>query len=331
VNRKGIVLSGTVILDIVHMVDHWPEQESVAFVSRSEYGAGGPPHNAAAGLMRLGADFPVTLQGVVGDDAYGAIFCEQARSYGLSDQHIRRLPNSVTSHTQVMTTIGTGRRTFFHQPGVNAVLAPDMLLPTSDAAKIFYLGSPGIAKNMDDHGHWADVLRAAKARGFITALEMVPLETSILQKHVPQLLPLVDYFVVNDHEAASVTGMSVTNDKAFDWDRATQACHMLLDRGVAKLAAIHHPDGAVAVGRTQGVAKAHAVNIRPDEIIGTVGAGDAFFAGVLFGLHEDWPLDQCLALGNATAATSLFSPTTSASIRPWKECLAFAKERGLRG
>ncbi len=67
--RNGIVLAGTVILDIVHMVDHWPEQESVAFIERTEYGAGGPPQNAAAALKKLKAPFPVSLQGVIGDDA----------------------------------------------------------------------------------------------------------------------------------------------------------------------------------------------------------------------------------------------------------------------
>jgi sugar/nucleoside kinase (ribokinase family) len=66
------------------------------------------------------------------------------------------------------------------------------------------------------------------------------------------------------------------------------------------------------------------------EIIGTVGAGDAFYAGMLFGIHENWSLVQCLALANASAATSLQSATTSSSIRPWTECLAYAKAKGLR-
>ena len=75
---------------------------------------------------------------------------------------------------------------------------------------------------------------------------------------------------------------------------------------------------------------APSVNVPKSEIVGTVGAGDAFYAGMLFGLHEDWPLDQCLALANASAATSLHSATTSASIRPLKDCLAYAAEKGLR-
>jgi sugar/nucleoside kinase (ribokinase family) len=329
-SRSGIVLAGTVILDIVHMVDRWPEQEGVAFVSRTEYGAGGPPHNAAAGLKQLQAHFPVTLQGVVGDDTYGDIFVQQAKAYGLADTYLFRKPGFVTSHTQVMTTIGTGRRTFFHQPGVNAALTPDLLLPRESSAKIFYLGSPGVAKAMDDADHWPLVMKAAKAAGFVTALEMVPLETSILKRLVPQILPYTDIFVVNDHEAAAVTGLTVTEGDRLNATVAIEACKKLLTMGVGSLAAIHHPDGAVAVSRAQETAIAGSVRVERSEIVGTVGAGDAFYAGMLFGIHENWPLEKSLALGNASAATSLHSATTSASIKSWQACLDYAAQRGLR-
>jgi sugar/nucleoside kinase (ribokinase family) len=98
---------------------------------------------------------------------------------------------------------------------------------------------------------------------------------------------------------------------------------------VYDLVSIHHPEGAVALRKSGEHAFAPSVKVPKDEIIGTVGAGDAFYAGMLFGIHENWPLDQCLALGNAAAATSLHSATTSSSIRPWTECLHYAAAKGL--
>lgn len=328
--RRGIVLAGTVILDIVHMVSHWPAQESVALVDRVEYGAGGPPHNAAAALKKLQAPFPVTLQGVLGDDAYADIFAAQARGYGLDDSHLTRRPGTVTSNTQVMTTIGTGRRTFFHHPGVNALLTPDLLRPADGTAKIYYLGSPGVARLLDDGGHWPRLMAEAKAAGFITALELVPLDAAILARLVPPILPHTDICVVNDHEAASITGLPTTNDDTFDWSAAEAACARLLAMGVGQLACIHHAQGAVALARGGRPVRAAAVHVPAAEIVGTVGAGDAFYAGMLLGLHEDWPLEKCLALANASAATSLQSATTSASILPWQQCLDFATAHGLR-
>ena len=35
--RRGIVLAGIVVLDIVHIIDHWPAEETLAFIDRTEY------------------------------------------------------------------------------------------------------------------------------------------------------------------------------------------------------------------------------------------------------------------------------------------------------
>ncbi len=78
--RSGIILAGIVVLDIVNIIDHWPAEETLAFIDRTEYAAGGPPHNAGAGLLKLGATFPVTLLAVAGDDSYGEIMLASARA-----------------------------------------------------------------------------------------------------------------------------------------------------------------------------------------------------------------------------------------------------------
>ncbi len=329
-SRSGIVLAGIVVLYIVNIVDHWPAEETLAFVERTEYAAGGPPHNAAAGLIKLGAPFPVTMLGAAGDDRFGEIMLANARSHGLDTSHMAVLPGAVTSHTYVMSSAATGRRTFFAQLGVNNLLDAGHLLPRDDSAKLYYLGSPGVARHLDESDGWRKLLSAALDKGMKTCLELCPVPAAILNLRVPPCLPLIDYFVVNDYEAESVTGLSVTRDGRLDWRAAEAAARALLAMGVRAMAAIHHPDGAVAVTRGGEVAMRGSVNVPPHEIAGSVGAGDAFYAGMLLGIHEDWPLGRCLDLGNAAAATSLHSPTTSAAIRPWAECLAYAASHGLR-
>jgi sugar/nucleoside kinase (ribokinase family) len=331
VTRRGIVLAGIVVLDIVNIIDHWPAEETLAFIDRTEYAAGGPPHNAGAGLLKLGATFPVTLLATAGDDAYGETMLASARGYGLDTSKVSIVPGVVTSHTHVMSCADTGRRTFFAQLGVNNHMTVEHLLPPEDSsAKLYYLGSPGVARGLDESDGWRTLLRAAKERGMKTCLELCPVPADVLRKYVPLCLPLCDIFVVNDYEAGSITGIDIAPGGKLNWVQAEAACRRLLDMGVTELAGVHHPDGAVAVQRNGEVAKRPSVKVELHEIAGSVGAGDAFYAGVLFGIHEDWPLEQCLDLGNAAAATSLHSPTTSASIRPWTECLAYAKAKGLR-
>ena len=328
--RSGIVLAGIVVLDIVNIIDHWPPEETLSFIDRTEYAAGGPPHNAAAGLVKLRAPFPVTLLGAAGDDTYGELMLASARGYGLDTSQVTIMPGAVTSHTHVMSCADTGKRTFFAQLGVNNVLAVEHLLPRNTNAKLYYLGSPGVARGLDESDGWRKLLSVARQQGMKTCMELCPVPAEILRQRVTPCLPLCDYFVVNDYEAESLTGVVLAKDGKLDWQAAEKACRALLAMGVAILAAVHHPDGAVAVAASGEIAKRPSVNVPPHEIAGSVGAGDAFYAGMLFGIHEDWPLEKCLDLGNAAAATSLHSPTTSASIRPWTECLAYAQQHGLR-
>src|SRR5215212_5962572 len=116
-SRSGIVLAGIMVLDIVNIIDHWPAEETLAFIDRTEYAAGGPPHNAGAGLLKLGAPFPVTLLAASGDDQFGERMLASARSYGLDTSHVAIVPGAITSHTHVMSCADTGRRTFFAQLG----------------------------------------------------------------------------------------------------------------------------------------------------------------------------------------------------------------------
>jgi sugar/nucleoside kinase (ribokinase family) len=328
--RAGIVLAGTVVLDIVHLLDRWPEEEQIAFIRAVVEAPGGPPHNAAAGLVKLGAAFPVTMICVVGDDPHGDTFCAKARDLGLDTRHVHRVAGETTDWTHVMTSMATGKRTFFFCPGANRTMTAAQMLPPDDAGKIYFLGSPGISTSMDSSDGWRTALRAARRRGYKTAMELCPVPPDLQRAQARPCLPLLDYFVINDSEAEAVSGVAVTQSGRFDFAAAETACRTLLDMGVAAVVAIHHPDGAVAVRKTGETVRAGSVNVPQREIVGTVGAGDAFYAGMLFGIHEDWPLDRCLALANASAATSLHSATTSASIRPWRDSLAYAESCGLR-
>jgi sugar/nucleoside kinase (ribokinase family) len=66
------------------------------------------------------------------------------------------------------------------------------------------------------------------------------------------------------------------------------------------------------------------------EIVGTAGAGDALAAGILLGLHEDWPLPRCLELGVCAAAASLRDGTCSQAIESVEACLALGHRHGFR-
>ena len=73
-----------------------------------------------------------------------------------------------------------------------------------------------------------------------------------------------------------------------------------------------------------------SVNIPSDMIAGTNGAGDAFAAGALYGLHQEWRLEQVLELAHAAAAASMRHIGTTDSMMEWSNCLDLASKYGWR-
>jgi sugar/nucleoside kinase (ribokinase family) len=67
-----------------------------------------------------------------------------------------------------------------------------------------------------------------------------------------------------------------------------------------------------------------------DYIAGTAGAGDAFCAGVLLGLHQGWELQRSLMTGVCLAAASLAHPTCTAGVKALNHSLALGKKYGFR-
>jgi sugar/nucleoside kinase (ribokinase family) len=82
------------------------------------------------------------------------------------------------------------------------------------------------------------------------------------------------------------------------------------------------------MGRDGKLVTVSSVALPSEEIIGTVGAGDAFAAGVLFGLHENAPIETALTYGTCVAAACLRGIGTSDAVRPLAECLKLREKFG---
>ena len=61
---------------------------------------------------------------------------------------------------------------------------------------------------------------------------------------------------------------------------------------------------------------------------GAAGAGDAFCAGVLFGIHEEWPLEKCLLTGTCAATACMSDPTCTDGLRSLDDCWPWPSDSG---
>ncbi|HEY8965507.1 MAG TPA: carbohydrate kinase family protein [Candidatus Methylacidiphilales bacterium] len=308
--RSGILAGGNWIVDKLKLVDVYPQQDALANIVGESVGNGGSPFNVLVDLARLGAPFPLAGVGLVGADAEGAWVRDQCAANGIDSAALGTHPSAPTSYTDVMTVRGTGRRTFFHQRGANAFLDDGHFDFARTGAALFHLGYLMLLDRLDvpdpDHGTVAArVLARARAAGLKTSIDVVSEDSDRFARVVLPALPHVDYAILNEFELERTTGIPVRRGEGIDAEALHAAAARLIGAGVREWVIVHYPEGACALGRDGTFRRRGSLRVPPEKIVGTVGAGDAFAAGVLHGLHEEAGIDEALRHGVCAAAACL--------------------------
>src|SRR5687767_3815946 len=176
--RTGILAGGNWIIDHVKIIDTWPIQDSLANILSSTHGTGGSPYNILVDLAKMGAPFPLAAVGLVGKDGDGEIIREDCAKLKIDVSALPRTDEAPTSYTDVMTVQGTGRRTFFHARGANALLDSRHFDFSRTDARLFHLGYLLLLDKLDGpsatHGTVAaEVLARAQAAGLKTSIDLV--------------------------------------------------------------------------------------------------------------------------------------------------------------
>jgi len=333
--RSGIIAGGNWIIDRVKLIDAWPPQDALASIVGQSAGNGGSPYNILKNLSRLGAGFPLEAIGLVGDDADGRWIRDDCIAHRVDTRALQATADAPTSYTDVMTVASNGRRTFFHQRGANALLGPEHFDFTGTRAKLFHLGYLLLLDRLDQTDARgvplaAEVLRRARDNGLRTSVDCVSENSDRFRRIVTPVLPMVDVLFANDFEAEKLTAIRLHGDDGFDAQAIERAARMLLEAGVREWVVIHLPDAVHACGAGGESFWQSSVCVPAAEVKGAAGAGDAFAAGVLFGLHEEWPMPRALELGVCAAAASLRHPTCSESVMSAAECVGLGQRYGYR-
>jgi sugar/nucleoside kinase (ribokinase family) len=334
--RRGLLAGGNWIVDQVKLIDIYPEPEKLGNIQSRSEGTGGAPFNVLVDLAKAGAPFPLGGAGLVGEDEFGKTIFDKCRQLGIDTQHLKTTRKAPTSYTDVMTEIGSGRRTFFHARGANALWNGADLDFRRNPFKIFHLGYLLLLDALDQRDSRsgtkaARLLAEAQAAGMKTSVDVVSENSERFSKIVTPALRHVDYCILNDFEAGKTTGFDVRkHNGTLDDGGLQQAASTLLDQGVKELVVIHFPEGAFARTRDGQDTRQPSLKLPANYIAGTAGAGDAFCAGVLLGLHEGWALQRCLETGVCLAAASLSDPTCTEGVRSLRAALGLGRKFGYR-
>jgi len=137
----------------------------------------------------------------------------------------------------------------------------------------------------------------------------------------------VDYCILNEIEAGKTTGFKIREPGGgLDTVALKHAAGALLQQGVRELVVVHFPEGAFARTRKGDDFWQASLKLPSQYIAGTAGAGDAFCAGVLYGLHEGWDLQRCLLTGVCIAGASLAHATCTSGVKSLNTSLALARK-----
>lgn len=333
--RRGILAGGNWIVDKLKFVDTYPQQDTLANILSETFGNGGGPFNVLVDLARLGAPFPLEGIGLIGADTDGEWILEQCAASGIETGQLARHEKAPTSYTDVMTVQATGRRTFFHQRGANAFLGSGHFDFGASRARIFHLGYLLLLDLLDREDSRfgtvaAEVLHRAGEAGFKTSVDVVSEDSQRFATIVLPALRYVDYCILNEFEIGRTTGIETRPGGMIDRDAIRRASEILLAKGVREWVIVHFPEGACALGKDGSWIGQGSVLVPQADIVSSVGAGDAFAAGVLYALHEENSIETALRYGVTAAASCLYGVGTSTSIEQVSACLKRGEAMGFR-
>lgn len=334
--RNGILVGGNWIIDQVKLIDTYPQEEKLVNILAEFSSNGGSAYNILKDLYKMQVGFRLEGIGLVGEDERGDTILKECIQMGVDIRQLKRTAAAFTSYTDVMSVQSTGRRTFFHNRGANALLDETCFDFSLSQAKIFHLGYLLLLDKLDTIGQdgltgAANVFKKAKEAGFITSADIVSENTTRFKEIIPFSLPFVDYLFINEFEAKMLTGVETCKQTG---EVSMQGCYaaaeQILEMGVNQWVILHFPKGVIAVSKTGETLFQPSLNLASQKIVGAVGAGDAFAAGVLTGIHDGWGMKQSLELGVCAAGSSLFGATSSDSILPREECLQLVQQYGFK-
>jgi sugar/nucleoside kinase (ribokinase family) len=309
-----VLCAGIIVADHVSSpISHLPAAGELVLADQLLLTIGGCAANVAVDLVKLGVSAGVA--GCVGADVFGRVVADMLRERSVDVSGLQVRPGMDTSQTLIVNVAGQDRR-FIHTFGANAAFEAGIVpLERAKACKVLYLGGYLLMERVRPR-ELAEVFAAARKAGAKTVLDVVtPGPGDYLSKLTP-VLPEVDVFLPNDHEAQLITGESDP------WKQAEQF-HRLGAR-----------TAIVTQGERGSVLVEEGLRLRagafPVKFVDGTGGGDAFAAGYIAAMLRGLDTEGRLRMASAVGASCVRAIGTTTGVFTGEECEAFLRENELR-
>ena len=336
-NKKGgITLAGNILTDVVKTVDCYPKIGMLANISDVNRAVGGCVPNTGIDLKKIDAALRVTAIGKIGNDDGGEFLLSQFDKYGLERDKVKVSPTKPTSFSDVMS-MPSGERTFFHARGANAEFSPEDIDVAALDCDIFHIGYILLLDAMDkaDETHgtvMAALLKAVQERGIKTSIDVVSDSTADYKAKIIPALRYSNYAIMNEIESGMITDLDPYNsDNTLNVANIRKTMETMASLGVKDKIIVHCKEAGFCFDVKSGEFTASpSLNIPKEEIRGSVGAGDAFCAGALYGIYNNFSDKEILDFASSAAACNLFAENSIDGMKSAEEIKNMAAKYGRK-
>lgn len=335
--NKGIAIAGNLIVDYVKNIDSYPKAGMLTNVRSMSRCIGGCTGNTLADLAKIDPSVPLTCIGRVGDDENGKYIIDLMNSLGVDTSNVCYSKDTPTSFTDVMNDMASRERTFFHGRGANAEFSLSHIDFDRISADIFHIGYAllldGFDMPDDEYGTvMVRTLAMAQAKGFKTSIDVVSEDGDRYKQIITPSLKYCYYAIMNEIEAGRVVDIEPRDENGnIIEENLRLICEKLFTLGVEQLVVIHMPEMGCAMHRSGAYHVVKSYDLPNGFIKGTVGAGDAFCAGMLYALYNEWEIQKAMRFANAVAACCLSHENSIDGLRSREEIELLQNQMKLRG
>src|SRR6202795_3253992 len=291
--RPRIAVVGSANVDLTTFSDRFPKPGETIFGQKFDLGFGGKGANQAVASRLCGAD--VFMVARVGNDLFGPATIENFKKLGIDATHVKQV-EGVSSGVAPIFVEPNGQNRIFVVKGANDRLLPADVDAAADLLKTVDCMVLQFEIPLDTVYY---CVRFARENGIRCIVNPAPAQPVDLQA-----LSGLDYFVPNESEAETITGMPVRNV-----DDAKKCAEQLLAGGVQRVIVTLGANGSLLAGR-DGMEHIPAFAVKS---VDSTGAGDAFIGSFAVFLGEGLPEREAVRRANLYAGLSTMGVGTQKS------------------
>jgi ribokinase len=282
--RPRIAVVGSANVDLTTFSDRFPKPGETIFGEKFDLGFGGKGANQAVAARLCGSD--VFMVARVGDDLFGPATIANFEKLGIDPTHVR-IVRGVSSGVAPIFVESSGQNRIIVVKGANDSLKPADV----DAAAEMLKSADCIVLQFEIPLQTVYyTIHFARKNGIRCILNPAPAQPIDMQS-----IADLDYFVPNESEAETITGLPVRNV-----DDAKRCAEKLLAGGIRRVLITLGANGSLLAGK-DGMQHVPAYFMKS---VDSTGAGDAFIGSFATFLGEGFAEREAVMRANLYAGLS---------------------------